>query len=170
VGATVVCELNSGLSGGPNGLMMATANKAKWGWVEGALAASAALAGAIISAMVWWVFSPQQAMWPLPALYLLEVPVVAGLAALAVIGGWPRRAEVTWAAAGMLLGFALLAGFSVGFFYLPCVLFLAIAGVRLDRADWRKLALHLGLAILWAAAQGALMLGAIRMLDPNTQF
>ena len=130
----------------------------------------AALTAVIISAMVWSVNSPQQSMWPLPALYLIEVPAVAGLAALAVMGGWERRAEVTWAAAGVLLGFAFLAGFSIGFYYLPCVLLLALAGVRLDRADWRRLALHLGLAILWAAAQGAVMLGAIRVLYPEAQF
>src|SRR5436190_10788208 len=150
--------------------MKTTPNKSRWWWLEGALAISAALTAVIISAMVWQVTSPQQAMWPLPALYLIEVPAVAGLAALAVVGGWERRAEVTWAAAGVLLGFAFLAGFSIGFYYLPCVLLLALAGVRLDRADWRQLALHLGLAILWAAAQGAVMLGAIRVLYPEAQF
>ena len=150
--------------------MTTTANKSRWWWLEGALALSATLTAVVISAMVWWVTSPQQAMWPLPALYLIEVPAVAGLASLAVIGGWERRAEVTWAAAGVLLGFSLLAGFSIGFFYLPCVLFLALAGVRLDWGDWRDLALHMGLAILWAAAQGALMLGAIRVLYPDAQF
>jgi hypothetical protein len=144
--------------------------KGKWNWLEGALAASAAVAGAIISAMVFGVIGAQQAMWPLPGLYLLEVPAVAGLAALAVIQGWPRRAEITWSAAGVLLGFSLLAGFSVGFFYLPCVLLLLIAGALLDRADWRRLALHVGLAVLWAAAQVALMLGAIQALYPNAQF
>jgi hypothetical protein len=150
--------------------MIATANKHRWWWLEGALAISATLTALIISAMVWWVFPPQQGMWPLPALYLIEVSAVAGLAALAVIGGWERRSEITWAAAGVLLGFALVGGFSIGFFYLPCVLFLALAGIKLDWGNWRRLALHLGLAILWAAAQGALMLGAIRVLYPDAQF
>ena len=150
--------------------MRTATSKDKWWWLEGALAISATLTAVIISAMVWWVFSPQQGMWPLPALYLIEVSVVAGLAALAVIGGWERRSEITWAAAGVLLGFALIGAWSIGFFYLPCVLFLALAGLRLDRADGKALALHLGLAVLWAAAQGTLMLGLIRVLYPEAQF
>ncbi len=145
-------------------------SKSQWSWLEAVLTILAALTAVIISAMAWQVTSPQQAMLPLPALYLIEVPVVAGLAALAVIGGWARRAEVTWAAAGVLLGFSLLAGFSIGFFYLPCVLLLMLAGVKLDWGEWRRLALHVGLAVLWAAAQAALMLGAIRVLYPVAQF
>ena len=150
--------------------MSSLTSQSRWGWLERALAVSAALIAAIISVMVWGAISRQQAMWPLPDLYLVEMPAVAGLAALAVSGGWERRAEVVWAATGVLLGFSLLAGFSIGFFYLPCVLLLAAAGVKLDWANWRRLALHLGLAVLWAAAQAALMLAAIRVLYPDAQF
>jgi hypothetical protein len=109
-------------------------------------------------------------MWPLPALYLIEIPAASAVGALSVMGRRARRGEVTWAVAGGLAGFALLGALSVGPFYLPGAVLLLIVGVLLDRFEWRRLPLHLGLFVLGAAAQIGLMLALIALVNSGAQF
>jgi len=47
---------------------------------------------------------------------------------------------------------------------------LGLAALWQDRHAWRRLPLHLGLALLLAVAQAVLMLGLIRLLYPSTSF
>ena len=139
-------------------------------WVEAVLAAAAAMIALIASIWAWQVASAQQPIWPLPALYLIEIPAVSAAAALAVMGDRARRGEITWAAAGVLLGFAWLGALSVGFLYLPSAGLLLILGELLDRSEWRRLPLHLGLFALGAVAQIGVMLALIPLLSPGGQF
>ena len=131
--------------------------------LERVLAAVAAGWCLVLTARIWWVFWPQQDMWPLPALYLLE------MAAASLVGLWGIwRADAlgslaAWAAAGVLLGFSILAGFSVGFYYLPVVGLLGLAALWSDRHAWRRLPPHLGLGLLAALVQAALILAVVRL-------
>ena len=135
--------------------------------LERVLAAAAAAICLILTAVIWVLVSRQQEMWPMPALYFLEV------VAASLVGLWGIfRADVpgsflAWAVAGALVGFAIMGGFSVGFFYLPVAGLLGLAALWQDRQAWRRLPLHLGIALLAAVAQAALMLALVRVLYPN---
>jgi hypothetical protein len=58
-------------------------------------------------------------------LVLLCVPVA--LAAAGLLGALRGRRVVVWVAAGVLLGFGVLGGFSIGLFYLPAAAALLLA-------------------------------------------
>jgi peptidoglycan/LPS O-acetylase OafA/YrhL len=134
--------------------------------LERILAVLAAAACLLICALIWQVVSAQQPMWPLPALYLLE------MLAASILGVWDiwssetrqHGAIVTWVAAGILLAFVILGAWSVGFLFIPVASLLAAAAVLSDRRQGRNLALHLGVGLGAAFVQAALMLGIIGLL------
>lgn len=125
-----------------------------------------AIAGAalclIITVVIWVGVSGQQEMWPLPALYLIEVVVAAGVALLGIFRGDAAGEIAAWAVTGLLLGFAVLGILSVGLAYVPVIALVAGAAIALDRRHWQRLPLHLGLAVIAGAVQVAMMFLAIR--------
>jgi hypothetical protein len=58
-------------------------------------------------------------------LVVLLVPVA--LATLGLIGSARRRRVLIWVAGGLLLGFALVSGLSIGLFYLPAAVALLLS-------------------------------------------
>ncbi len=135
--------------------------------LERALALAAVAICLLLNVRVWQVISPQQPMWPLPGFYLFETAALSLLALAGIVRGDPLGSLAAWAVAGALLGFAILAGFSIGFYYLPVVAFLAFAALWLDRRDWRSLPLHVGIALIAAVIHAAFMLALIRMVYPS---
>ena len=133
---------------------------------ERVLAAGAAGVCVVVTAIIWLLVSQQQGMWPMPALYLLEMVAASLVGLWGIVRGDTAGSAVAWAAAGAVLGFAIIGGFSVGFIYLPVAALLALAALWRARLAWRSLPLHIGLALLAAMAQAALMLVAIRVLYP----
>jgi len=148
--------------------MSAEAGPIKLYAVERVLALGAAGVCAILTAIIWLLTSQQQPMWPLPALYLLEMVAASLVGLWGIVRGDTAGNAVDWAAAGAVLGFAIIGGFSVGFFYLPVAALLALAALWQARLAWRSLPLHIGLALLAAVAQAALILTVIRILYPGT--
>ena len=144
--------------------MNAKADWIKFDWAERGLAGLGAAGCLVLTAVIWGSISQIQTMWPLPALYLIEVVALAVAAAWGIFRGDAAGSGLAWAAFGALVGFAILAGFSVGFYYLPIAAFLGLAALWHDRRAWRQLPLHLGLALLIAVAQGALMLTVLQFL------
>jgi hypothetical protein len=136
--------------------------------LERVLALAAAALCLIVSVIVWALVSQQQAMWPLPAMYFVEVVAASLLGLWGIYRNDATGRWLAWATAGALLGFTILGALSVGFFYLPVAGLLGLAALWQDRQDWRRLPLHLGLALLLAVAQAVLMLGLIRLLYPST--
>jgi hypothetical protein len=136
--------------------------------LERLLAVLAAAVCVLVCALIWQVVSAQQDMWPLPALYLLE------MVAASLLGLWdtwsnetrpaPYGGMVTWVATGILLAFVILGAWSVGFLYIPVAVLLAAAAVLSDRRQGRSLALHMGVGLGAAFAQAVLMLGVIGLL------
>jgi hypothetical protein len=135
--------------------------------LERVLALAAAAICLIVTVIVWAAVGQQQDMWPLPALYFLE------MAAASLVGLWgiyrhdAPGSLLAWATSGALLGFTILGALSVGFFYLPVAGLLGLAALW---QDWGRLPLHLGVALLAAVAQAAVMLQLIRVLYPNAVF
>ena len=119
----------------------------------------------ILTIAIWRSVSGYQAMWPLPALYFIEIAALSIFAALSFVRGAPSATLITWPAAGVLSAFSILGAWSVGFFYLPvALLFTAISG-SWDVRNRQSIPTHLGLWLIAGGAQAALMLIVVRLLE-----
>jgi hypothetical protein len=135
--------------------------------LERVLAIAAVVVCLFLCVRVWQVFGPQQPMWPLPAFYLIETAAISLVALSGIFRGDAFGNLVAWAVVGALLGFAILGGFTIGLFYLPVAAFLSLAALWLDRQAWGRVPLHLGIALVAAVAQAALMLAVIQLMFPS---
>lgn len=102
----------------------------------------------------------------MPGLYFLELPVVTVVVALAFAIEAQSRSLVAWAALGIITAFSILGAFSIGMAYVPVALLLAILAVSSDLREGQPLTIHVGVCLVAAMAQAALMLLAVRMLYP----
>lgn len=75
---------------------------------------------------------------------------------------------LTWVAVGVLLGFVVMGAFSiVGLLFVPVALVFMIAAILADHRRRRNLIVHLGIGVLVAMIQVALMFAVIRLLYPD---
>ena len=122
----------------------------------------AAVVGAVNCVLVPLLFAQQQdRLFPLPGLYFIEIALVGVLVLVFVaVGGGlkARRRWLPWAAAGILLAFVVLGGFSIGPFLIPAFLAFALVGILADWPDGGAMARHAGVLLVAAVAQAALML------------
>ncbi len=122
----------------------------------------AALVGAVVCVLAPLLFAQQQnGLWPLPGLYFVQIALVGVLVLLFVAAGWGLKAGrrwLPWAAAGILLAFVLLCGFSIGTFLSPAFAAFALLGILVDWPDDGAMARHAGVLLVAAVAQAALML------------
>jgi len=122
----------------------------------------AALVGAVVCVLAPLLFAPQQdGLWPLPGLYLMQIALVGVLALVFVAAGWGLKAHwrwLPWAAAGILLAFVILGGFSIGPFLSPAFVAFALVGILVDWPDGGAMARHAGVLLVAAVAQAAVML------------
>lgn len=122
----------------------------------------------VVSILIWQVLSVQQTMWPLPDLYLLEMP------AACLLGIWciwssgsglsSLRGYLVWLIVGILFAFVIMGAWSVGFLFVPVAGLFAVTAVLSDLRQHEKLVFHLGAGLAAAVAQAALMLFVIRLL------
>lgn len=124
----------------------------------------------ILTIAVWRVVSSYQGMWPLPALYLLEMSAVAIVAAWMVAHNGHAAVLAAWAAAGILFAFSIVGAWSVGLFYLPVAIIFSVVALISDARTRHPVAQHLGFFLLAAIAQAAIMFGAIRLLASSAGF
>lgn len=103
-------------------------------------------------------------MWPLPALYLIEVMVLSVAAAAAFVRDGRVGQIISWAAVGILAAFSILGMFSIGALYLPTTLMLVLVCVTRDLRNKLHLPLNIGVGLIAALLQAALMLTAARLL------
>lgn len=129
--------------------------------IERTLAAIALLFCLAVDALVVAQYSPLQVMWPLPALYLVEMLLVS---AAGVYGIFRGPSWLAWAASGAVLGYALVGTWTIGILYVPVWAFLLAAGVisaRRQHTPWPGLfALSLAAALL----QAGLILGVAKLI------
>ena len=128
---------------------------------ERVLAILAAVLCLTITILLWLSVSAYQAMWPLPALYFIEIATLSIISAFMFVRGDPRGQFITWSAAGIIGVFSILAAFSVGFFYLPVALIFAVISVTSSVRNQKPITAHLGIFLIAGIAQLALMLAAI---------
>lgn len=132
--------------------------------LERLLAIGTAAACLLITGAVWASVSAFQGMWPFPALYLIEVVVLSGIAAAAfLVGGRPGK-YVAWAAVGALAAFCVLGVWSVGLLYVPIAGLLAAILISYDLRDKQAVMRHVAVCLLAAAVQATVMLEIIRLI------
>jgi hypothetical protein len=132
--------------------------------LEQALAVLAAAATVFLTIRIWLSVSAQQSMWPLPGLYFVELSAVAIITALAFLYASRWSPLVAWAAAGIVLAFAILGAFSVGLFYFPISLIFITLGVLATVRQEKSWLPGIGAFLIAAAAQATLVLLLIRLL------
>ena len=129
-----------------------------------------AVACVTITIVIWRNVSSYQGMWLLPGLYFIEIPVLSVVSAFLFVRGGPAARSLMWGAVGVLGAFCILGLFSVGTLYVPIVLLFAAAAIAADVRNREPFARHLAICFLAALAQAAIMLTAIRWLEPSTAF
>lgn len=126
----------------------------------------AAVIGAANCVIVPLLFAqPGGRDFPFPVLYFIEIALlgVAVVLYVALRSAAPGRwSVVPWAAAGIILAFVILGGFSIGYFLIPAFLAFTFVGVVADRQTGGPIARHFGLLLVAAIAQAAFMLLAIQ--------
>jgi hypothetical protein len=122
----------------------------------------------IVCVRIWQVLSVSQPMWPLPGLYLLEMIVMSFIGLFGIVRGDAEHstgaAALTWAAIGVFLAFTVMAAWSIGFLFLPVAVIFMITAILADQRRHRNLVVHLGVGVIAAIAQVALILIVIRLL------
>jgi hypothetical protein len=96
--------------------------------------------------------------------------VISIMSAFLFIRGNARDKILIWGTVGAICGFSILGALSVGFFYLPVALIFAVISVTSDVRNKQHIAGHLGVCVIAAVVQAALMLAAIRLLYPSAVF
>jgi hypothetical protein len=138
--------------------------------LERILAILAAVVCLAITLVFWFSISPYQGMWPLPGLYFVEMVSISFISTFIFVRGDPRGSLMTWIAAGVISAFSILGAASVGFFYLPVALMFSVISLTWDVRNKQPITDHLGVFLVAGIAQLALMLAAIRVLDPSAIF
>lgn len=132
--------------------------------LERVLALVGAIACVAFCILIWRAVSGQQEMWPLPALYLIEVSALSILAMLVALRGASVAGAVVWAAVGIFLAFVILGALSIGLAFAPIALLFTATGILIDARHRRNILIDLAIALVAGAAQAAVMLTVIRFL------
>jgi len=122
----------------------------------------AVLIGAVNCILVPLAFAQsQENLFPLPGLYFIEIALV-GLLVLAFVALRPglggRWLALPWVAAGIILAFVFLGGFSIGFYLIPALVAFVVVGWLADRRAGGKRGMYLGLLVVAAVTQGSIMI------------
>jgi hypothetical protein len=103
--------------------------------------------------------------FPLPALYFIEIALL-GVLVMAYVALRPNLkrwwSAVPWVAAGVVLTFVILGGFSIGPYLIPALLAFGAVGILVDLGRGGLAARHLGYLLLAAIIQGVVMLFGIQ--------
>jgi hypothetical protein len=117
---------------------------------------------------ILFAVSIQQAFFPLPGLYFLEIALLGLLALISTVREQPISPHwleyVPWITAGVLLTFNLLGGLTIGFYLIPGTLSFLAAGIILSDKIGKKIWQGLGLFFVTAITQAVLMLALIGIL------
>lgn len=79
--------------------------------LERFLAILGAVVCLIITTVIWLSVSANQNMWPLPALYFIEMVGLSIISAFLFIRGDPRAQFITWGTAGVFSAFSIVGAF-----------------------------------------------------------
>jgi hypothetical protein len=121
----------------------------------------AALVGAVNCVFVPLAFAQNQgSLFPLPALYFVEIATL-GVLVLVFVALRSRLGlhwnALPWIAAGIILAFVILGGFSIGPFLIPALIAFIATGILVDWQTGGAITRNVGLLLVAAVVQGAVM-------------
>ncbi len=100
-------------------------------------------------------------LWPTPGLYFVELIMLALVVLVSRVKDTAPAGldygAVPWIAGGILLAFVILGGFTIGPFLFPAMVAFCLAAIRGDIRQGRSLRRHVGLPLLAAVFQAALI-------------
>jgi hypothetical protein len=126
---------------------------------------TAALIGAMNCIAIPALFAQSGALdFPFPLLYFIEI-VITGVGVLVFVALRQRLSTrwqaLPWIAAGIILPFVILGGFSIGFFLIPALIAFCATGLLVGWQAGGLEARHLGYLLLVAVIQAAVMILAV---------
>jgi hypothetical protein len=123
------------------------------------------LIAAVAMTRVGWTLTtaaPHQPLWPLPALYLIEVVALSGVVLAVVVTNRARFLPAAWAAIGGLSTLTVLGAMTIGPLVGGSILLLIPAVLIADRTQ--SVVRDLTAFFVGLASQAAVMLAAIRVM------
>ena len=129
-----------------------------------AAATAATAVNLLATIVVWRALSGEQEVWPLPALYLLELVALPGAVAAVAFLRPTTLALFSLVAAGAAVAFSFLGVFSVGLLYAPGAVLLVAVAVLARSPGERSPYARVGLFAGGLVVQTALMLAGVRYL------
>jgi hypothetical protein len=127
--------------------------------IEPTLSILGTLVTLVITVVIWKELASTQGIWPLPALYFVEMISGAGLCSLTFLMGSYHATRIAWIYTGIVTGFMLLGAFSIGFFYFPVFLLYGGLAIYSGLKHKKNIFLHLGLWLGTGILQAGLMGG-----------
>jgi hypothetical protein len=106
----------------------------------------------------------------LPGFYLLEMVALSCLAAVLAFRDGRVARLAPWTIVGAIAGFVVVGAWSLGPAYAPALLLLGISAALAPNASGRSILSGLALAAVAGAAQAAIMLSLVRVVDPSASF
>ena len=113
---------------------------------------------------------PHQELFPLPALYLLEMIAASSVAAIGAFKEGEVWNKVSWAAGGIIAAFVLMGAWSIGFFFIPTAVLVLITALLSWRRHHTQFLIGAISYVVAFVTQIILMFAAIRILYPNVMF
>ena len=100
-------------------------------------------------------------IWPLPAIYFLEIITLAIMCVIAVAKNQDHAGSfwsgIPWICSGILFAFVILGAWTIGFFLIPAMILFLIVGIMGDRRIKGNIALHLIYFVSGGIAQSILV-------------
>lgn len=100
-------------------------------------------------------------IWPFPLIYFIEIIVLGILPVVAVSmmreDEKSRWSLVPWICSGILMAFVILGAWTIGFYLIPAMVLILIAGIFADRRTHGDIPLHLIFFVVGGIAQASLV-------------
>ncbi|MFC1923005.1 hypothetical protein ACFLY4_06920 [Chloroflexota bacterium] len=100
-------------------------------------------------------------IWPLPAIYFLEIISLGILCVIAVAKNQNQPKSlwsgIPWICSGILFAFVILGAWTIGFYLIPAMILFLIVGIMGDRRIKGDIALHLIYFVSGGIAQSILV-------------
>jgi hypothetical protein len=99
-----------------------------------------------------------QDLWLIPGLYLIQLAIFTCVAVYLIWRDYPSAASIMWAVTGVMFGFIIITGFSIGPAYWIVAILCLLTGIVISLRRKLNLLALFGILIGAAVAQAAFML------------
>jgi len=131
--------------------------------VELIISGIGAVACLIFTMALWFSLARYQPIWLLPGAYFLELMITAIVCFLSFIYFFQWAPHLSWIYSGILIVFSMLAGFSVGFLYIPVFLIFMGLSIFSDLKHKKPVMSHFVIFLIAGIIQLGLMLAVVQI-------